>query len=181
MVRDYEKVVDAQNVRINKRALTTSWSPPPAGVYKINTDTAFEGESVGMGAIMRDNVGDVMVSLGYGMRGSATVEVDEALATRLGVKIALEASLSKLILETHNLRVYYALMKGKCENNSFGSIIRDILVLANQCHFVSFTHVKKSGNKAAHIMAKLSFSLGKMRVWIEEAPNNVMQVIHSDI
>lgn len=45
---------------------------------------------------------------------------------------------------------------------------------------LSFSHVKRSGNKSAHSLAKLSTSFEDLRVWIEEAPHEISAIVMAD-
>lgn len=51
------------------------------------------------------------------------MEEGEALTARNALKIALEAGLSNLVLEMDNLKLYYVLINGRRENNSFRKIV----------------------------------------------------------
>lgn len=82
-------------------------------MYKINTDAAmFEGKQIGLGGVVRDFEGDVVVAMCNKMEGIDDVAVAEALRARQGLQIALEADYSNLILEVDNLRLFKCLSNG---------------------------------------------------------------------
>lgn len=88
------------------------WVAPMEGDYKINTDAAmFEGSQVGLGGVVRDFEGDVVVAMCNKVAGTNDVATAEALSARQGVQVALEAGFSNLILEVDNLRVYKSLQE----------------------------------------------------------------------
>ncbi|XP_073360706.1 uncharacterized protein [Aegilops tauschii subsp. strangulata] len=67
---------------------TNKWSPPPAGMAKLNTDAAFEpntGLGTG-GAIARNNLGQVYLSMGCTLNQCASVEEAEGLAMLQGLR-----------------------------------------------------------------------------------------------
>lgn len=75
-----------------------AWSPPVAGSYKVNSDaTIFNNNRVGVGALMRDFVGDVMCASCCQFEGSYEIDIAEALAARHAIFIALEAGLTNLV------------------------------------------------------------------------------------
>lgn len=81
------------------------WQPPQAGWYKLNSDAAFFGDKkIGLGAVMRDTVGDVMVATSCMAYGEQNVEIGESLAARHGMKIALEAGLRDIVLEVDSVK-----------------------------------------------------------------------------
>lgn len=129
----------------------------------------------------RDHVGDVMMVSCVVMARCIEVDVAEALAARHGLQIALEAGLTKIILETDCLKLYYSLQRRNRENNMFGAVVNDILVLADKCNAISFSHIRRSGNKPAHLLAKSSMKYQEPRVWIEEAPFDVMKLVMEDL
>lgn len=50
---------------------------------------------------------------------------------RAALKTSIEAGFRKLVLETDNIKVHSYLRKGTAETSIFGSIIKDVLVLAS--------------------------------------------------
>ncbi|KAL2933158.1 hypothetical protein RDABS01_016277 [Bienertia sinuspersici] len=140
----------------NDNRSSSKWQPPGQGYYKVNADAAMLGEKrVGMGAVMRDREEDVMASTCKQILGEYEVEVAEALAARHALQIALEIGLTKIILEVDNLKLCQYLKKDKKEPTTLGKIVQDIKVLPSQCTDISFSHVKREGNKVAHHLAKL--------------------------
>lgn len=75
------------------------WKPLEDGINKINVDAiTFADESVGLGAVMRDHHGDVMAATCKKCPCSFEVDIAEAMSARHGIRIALDAGLSKVIL-----------------------------------------------------------------------------------
>ncbi|XP_010695719.1 uncharacterized protein LOC104908324 [Beta vulgaris subsp. vulgaris] len=109
------------------------------------------------------------------------VVMAEALAVRHGLKIAMEAGFTSLVLEMDNLYVYSKLKKARQENTILGSILHDIQVLASQCHSNSFSFVKREGNGVAHVLAKLSCNFEGLRVWLEEYPPEAHAAVMADL
>ncbi|KAL5836709.1 hypothetical protein ACOSQ3_013878 [Xanthoceras sorbifolium] len=77
------------------QSYSTSWSPPPAGSLKLNTDAAVKsGFSVmGSGALVRDSQGKVVAASAKPLLGFFPAELSELLALREGFLLAKELSL----------------------------------------------------------------------------------------
>ncbi|KAL2903614.1 hypothetical protein RDABS01_002324 [Bienertia sinuspersici] len=160
VVGEYIQANEEAKPSYNDNRSPSKWHTPGVGYYKVNADAAMlEKKRVGMGAVMRDREGDVMASTCKQVLGEYDVEVAEALAARHALQVALEIGLTKIILEVDNLKLCQYL-KDKKEPTGFGKIVQDIKVLASQCTDISFSHVKREGNKVAHHLAKLSGNFG---------------------
>ncbi|KAK3188613.1 hypothetical protein Dsin_028174 [Dipteronia sinensis] len=72
------------------------WHPPPMGCLKLNTDAAVppSGNCFGIGAVIRDSEGKVVLALSKFVQGFFSVEVYEALALREGLSLAKQHGLS---------------------------------------------------------------------------------------
>lgn len=118
----------------------TTWTCPPTGKYKANSDAAvFSDGVIGLGGVVRDAEGDVMLAVTEPVSMAVEVDVAEALALRLLVRVAGEAGLRALILEVDSLKLYTALRQRCKEASPFGVLVRDILSYANLCSFISFS------------------------------------------
>uniref|UniRef100_A0A803MIF0 RNase H type-1 domain-containing protein n=1 Tax=Chenopodium quinoa TaxID=63459 RepID=A0A803MIF0_CHEQI len=74
-----------------------TWEAPPLGVCKINSDVAcFRDASTGLGCVVRDHVGDVLLSTCWRSREEYDVDIGEALAARHSLSISLEAGFRKV-------------------------------------------------------------------------------------
>ncbi|XP_021739472.1 uncharacterized protein LOC110705848 [Chenopodium quinoa] len=162
--------------------LECKWKSPPEGVIKVNSDAAiFKSRMVGLGGVMRDSVGDVVAATCLQVAGSFDVDVVEAMAMRHALVIAMESGFLRVCLETDNIKLHYGLSKQKEDLTAFGLITKDILKLANSCHECSFAFVKRTGNQVAHSLAKLSSKFVSLRVWLEEYPIEIHEVVMADL
>lgn len=126
--------------------LNRVWKPPEMGIYKINCDAAlFGGNRVGLGGVVRDHTGEVMLATCELLEGEFLVEEVEALAARHTLQTAMQAGLRNVVIETDNLKLHTHLKKGHRENSSFGGLVADIIKLAKSCISCSFSHVCRGG------------------------------------
>ncbi|KAL2898306.1 hypothetical protein RDABS01_040088, partial [Bienertia sinuspersici] len=181
IIGEYEKANQPITLGSTPDNLVSKWIRPQQGWYKINTDVAaFQDGFMGLGAVARDYLGDVMLSTCKYINGTEKVEVGEALAARHGLCIAFEAGLRSIVLESDSLKLIHALQRKESEQNEFGFIVSDILYLASLCNRCNFSHVKKSGNIVAHHIARLSSSTHDFVVWMEEVPELVQEYVLAD-
>ena len=84
------------------RQLLERWKPPEQGCVKVNVDGAFNQETgrAGIGIIMRDSTGMVIICAWKAIFDGMNAEEVEALAWLEGVRLAAEWSQSKAIIES---------------------------------------------------------------------------------
>ena len=90
-----------------------SWQPSNSPLYKVNFDDAlFDSEqSAGLGVVIRNEAGQVMVSFSErALLSFTTIEVEEMTARRPLV-LALEAGFDRVILEGDSLVLINVLQK----------------------------------------------------------------------
>ena len=56
-----------------------------------------------------------------------------------------------------------------------------IHVLGSKIDVVNFSHVRRSGNKPAHILARQALSFVNDVIWIEEIPCYIQQALIQDV
>lgn len=77
-----------------------TWKPPPAGTYKLNTDVALrEDGKVGLGMVVRDSTGDVLMIAGNPLHTPMEAKQGEAAALLFGMNYALDAGFKKIEAE----------------------------------------------------------------------------------
>ncbi|KAL2903987.1 Phosphatidylinositol transfer protein 5 [Bienertia sinuspersici] len=144
LVNEYEKENGQRRVIPEGQDSPVRWTPPVEGTYKLNTDVAvFQEGKVGLGAILRDYMGETVVVTCWMVAGDNKVELGEGLAARHGLKISLEAGFEHIILETDSVKLYTHMKKENEENNIFGRIVQDIKTLACRCLNFEVLHVKR--------------------------------------
>lgn len=106
MTVDFQKACYSDIKERNGRRESMGWSTPPEGWYKLNCDVAvFNRELSGFGRIIRDCVGDVIVSFSDVFKGELRVEEAEARAALMGLEIAWDIGIRRVTLELDCLAV----------------------------------------------------------------------------
>ena len=88
---------------------------------------------------------------------------------------------SSVILEGDCLSLYSKLKKQDCSNIELGTLIQDIFNLACRSKFFAFNHVKRMKNRMTHTLAHLQPFNSNVRVWWDEAPNRILNLVAQDI
>ena len=158
------------------------WQPPAHQQYKINFDGAlFKDENqAGIGVVIRDSKGQVMVSLAQRIPLPNTAIEVEALAAWRAMELALEIGLNKGVLEGDSLILMNALKSNSHSLAQFGHIINDIQYLASQFSIISFSHVRRHCYTVAHSIARRAISFSSLQVWMEDVPPEIADVLQAD-
>ncbi|XP_057250760.1 uncharacterized protein LOC130591453 [Beta vulgaris subsp. vulgaris] len=139
----------------------TEWAKPSAGTVKLNIDAGQIGVGgCGLGAVFRDEKGDVLAAGAFQFEVAWEPRVAEAKAIYHGLKLAKELGYRHLEVESDSLLAIQALRKGRGGSSEFHLIIDDILDLVVCFDFVVWSFVKRSGNNVAHMLAHLQ--LGRL-------------------
>ncbi|KAL0014623.1 hypothetical protein SO802_001692 [Lithocarpus litseifolius] len=115
-----------------------TWTPPPEHWYKINFDgfTFANKDKAGLGVVVRNSEGLVMVSLAQQIPLPPSVTEVEVLVARRALELAIELSFDRIILEGDS-KILDKAMKTKCCNLApYGHIVQDVLFLSK--HFLDF-------------------------------------------
>lgn len=93
------------------------WKAPVVGVFKVHSDTVLFGDGkLGLGRVVRDDLGEVMLATCALQEGGGEVDIAEALAARHFMKIVFEAGLRNLVLESDCLKLISHLNTSLQEN-----------------------------------------------------------------
>ena len=84
-------------------------------------------------------------------------------------------------LEEDSLIVYNALFGHSPPPSSVASIISGALGFCGLFHQVDFSHIRKQGNKLAHLLAKHAKCIVDYVAWIKETPYFLMQALTPDV
>ncbi|XP_030973303.1 uncharacterized protein LOC115993151 [Quercus lobata] len=161
----------------------TKWQPPGVGLFKINFDGAvFEDRKLaGLGIVIHDESGMIIAALSQKILLPSSVDMVEALAARRALIFAQEISIFKAVVEGDSLKVIQALNNPKPNRTQLGHIITDIQRLGAGMQFCNFIHIRRGGNKLAHSLAKRAVLAADTDVWLEELPQDLIDVLQFDL
>ncbi|XP_075663184.1 uncharacterized protein LOC142632711 [Castanea sativa] len=161
----------------------TSWQPPGPSQYKINVDGVLfmSNSSAGLGVVIRNEHGQVMVSLSKRTPLPSIVIEVEALAARRGLELAVEMGFKNIVLESDSQVLITALWDNSYSLASFGHMVKDIQFIAYQLSSISYTHVRRQCNTLTRSLARRAKSVSQFQVWIKEVPPNSSSILRADI
>ncbi|KAL0389916.1 UNVERIFIED_CONTAM: putative mitochondrial protein [Sesamum calycinum] len=137
------------------------WSPPERSVVKLNFDGATFASSseFGLGVIARNSFGECIGWKAVRKKGLHKPEMVEAFAAREAILLARRFSWKEIILEGDCATLYFKLSSSQPDCSDSGTITRDIKFLASGFDSCSFSLIRRTGNKAAHCLARQASSL----------------------
>ena len=156
----------------------SAWHAPPVGFFKVNVDGAAfdDGRPSCIGVVIRDSQGFLIAASNKVLPASFSAEITESLALQDGVLLAYELGLSHVLVESDALSVIQAITC--CDiGGDLGHIFQNIKDVSSSFTWCSFQHLKRSGNRAAHEVARAAGSSGVSRVWYGLCPSFVRHVI----
>ncbi|XP_050217460.1 uncharacterized protein LOC126668298 [Mercurialis annua] len=134
----------------------SSWSPPPANVFKLNFDGAFQAAmSSGVGAVVvRNHRGVVFNSTTKRYPYVTSPATIEAMALRDAINLAISLQLPEVIFEGDAKVIIEAMSQNSKVDYNTDVIIQDCKVLLNNIMPHSFHFVRRASNWVAHSLAK---------------------------
>ncbi|KAL5772348.1 hypothetical protein ACOSP7_011947 [Xanthoceras sorbifolium] len=146
---------------------SSAWCPPPVGFLKLNLDVAIRVDSgfIGVGAIIRDSAGDIVVAVSKLLSGFFSAEMGEFLALREGLILAKSLGLSifEAEVDASNVASAVNLSSNCCGDASF--IVDDIKALCLEVGNCRCLAIPRSGNRLAYVLASMAFSSGVDQSW----------------
>ena len=152
----------------------TSWLPPRPSVYKANVNGAvFKNlSSAGMGVLIHDYKGQVVVALSqlfFAPLGPLEVEAKAMKAT---VIFARDVGIENIIFEGDCLQVYNYLHGTSKAPPAVANVLNGILFHLQSFRSFDFSHIRREGNKPAHILAQHAQFVSDFVAWVKETPSS---------
>lgn len=134
--------------------------------------------STGFGLVARDHKSNMMVVASHMENTRYDPTVAKALGLRWSLFTIRDMDMEDVIIETDSLLVYKAMTTDRCKP-AIEPIIQDCKQLSNMFSSISFSHVNRKANNAAHILASLANDFPS-NVWWENPPRAVAEAIFVD-
>ena len=136
-------------------AVPVRWHPPDTSRFKMNVDGAvFKDQcATGFGMVIRDSQGLVLATMSKRIPATLAALEAEAKSMEIAIHFAWEMGFREVYFEMNLCTLKNILIGISVAPASIETITESILAQVDKFHFVSFTYVKRDGNRPAHILA----------------------------
>ncbi|KAK6127935.1 hypothetical protein DH2020_038312 [Rehmannia glutinosa] len=144
-------------------------------------DAVYKDGSLGYGFVVRDSVGDVLLSGAKrtNMEGSSTLA--EGLALIFGLTACRDTGLRQVMIEC-DCKILIDGLAGKIVPEFYGDLlIKDIRETGEEIGCCSFKHIPREANKLAHALAHFVQDHETEMFWVEELPPNLESIRVLDV
>ena len=179
-LKEYREAQSSLAIGSGSTDFLQNWKPPTGQLYKLNFDAAIFANSSGIGAVIRNDAGEVMAALSAKGAAVNDSEEAEAMACRKAMEFAIDAGFSELVVKGDNSVVLSSVSSMHQDLSRLGVIYDDIRHLAAGLHFVSFNCIRRSANSVAHSLARYASVLDEEVVWLEESPPPAIDALYFD-
>ncbi|XP_065639048.1 uncharacterized protein LOC136071544 [Quercus suber] len=133
-----------------------TWSPSPRFSFKINVDGTVDKANgkAGVGVIVRDDLGRVEATMCRNLDAPLGAIETESKAIESGLLFAQDIGIWDIVVESDCLIMIQALKGTSAPPSVVSAVTQGILDLSMGFNRVEFSHVKRQGNKPAHVLAK---------------------------
>lgn len=134
------------------------WIAPPLGMAKINSDATFIGEmgDTWGGAVARDHLGRVFMSIGRRLNRCSSVEEAEGAAALLGLTEFVKRFRGRVILETDCMCIGQELQAGMQSRSAHWATLADVREKLSLFSSSGISIISRSKNKLAHELAAIA-------------------------
>ena len=159
------------------------WRLPKLGWYKVNTNGAtFEDiKCCEVGVVIKNERGEIMGALSKKFVLPLGGLEAEAKAVEEGVLFAWDLGLKDIIIESDAQLVTNSLGKQCVMSSSIRKVVEGILVDLRKFNSWDVNHTRRSGNNAAHILARQAKCLNMCNIWVEDTPPSIAYQVQSDV
>ena len=134
-----------------------------------------------MGMVLRDSQGMVLAAMSKRIPANLAALEVEAKSMEIAIQFAWEMGFRDVYFKTDSSTLKN-ILKGLSEAPaSIETIMDNILAQLGNFRFVSFSHVKRDGNRPTHILAQFAKQVGDFVVWLEETPNLIEDACSQDV
>lgn len=171
--------MEAMVVLNREPVIPIKWQAPPPGVYKVNWDVAIDSTNrrMGIGIIVRDSLGRVEAARSQTICAVQEPVFAEAQGALCAAEFSRDLGLQSIILEGDSIQVVNALQGTGPNWSRYGQMVADARVVLTLVRRWLIRHTKREANSAAHQLAKAAVKQVMDRVWIEEIPEGIHDVV----
>ncbi|XP_019160712.1 PREDICTED: uncharacterized protein LOC109157266 [Ipomoea nil] len=148
-----------------------SWDPPPLFWLKCNVDATLTTSGAGFGAVLRDHIGRFVAA----RNGRLTCDRDPLMAEACAVREALlwlrNNGRNHVIIESDCLVFCNAFNSSKLDLSCVGLVVKQCTQIARDIGDVAVRHVRRSANRVAHALPRVTDSMTDSESWSDVPPD----------
>ncbi|CAL1374164.1 unnamed protein product [Linum trigynum] len=167
-------------------ASTQGWRPPPARIFKMNSDAGvLKPAGIGIGCVFRNWNGEFLGAVAGKETGMCRPVEADARAILAGLREANRRGWSPLIVETDCLRLVQLLEKGDEDRTELEVWCKEIRELATTNSDMSgkkleWAFVPRKSNVVAHCLAHLDGHWNQICIWTDCPPNSIRSLLEAE-
>ena len=155
------------------------WHPYPTNCLKLNFDGAIFPElgKPGLGVVVHDSHGNAIASLSKQASLPFSPVIVKAMAAAKAITFAQELGINEFMLEGDSEAVINTLRSSEVSLTTYGHLLESTKssLVTNKC--IAFSHIRRSGNRVAHNLAKHARHVRGLSVWVEDMPPHLYDVL----
>ncbi|KAL0014364.1 hypothetical protein SO802_001433 [Lithocarpus litseifolius] len=151
--------------------------------YKINVDGAVFKE-IGcsrIGVVIRNDRGQLMGAMCKKIELPLTAFETEAVAKEEGILLAWDLGLKDVVIENDSMVVVLALSKATPLPWSIQKVMEGSRQNLSCFNNWSVVHVRRNGNRVAHMLARSAKSVLGNVIWVEDTPPIIAEQVLNDV
>ena len=161
----------------------TNWDPPQSPWYKVNIDdivfSSLQAASVEV--VVRDHARQVVAAMSKKLWvGLGPLEV-EAKAIEEAIDFAWDIGLQDVVFECDSEVLRGALTRANTPSAAIVNVISSCVLQLQDFRSVKLSHVRRQGNKLAHILVQYAKCLENFVTWIEDNPTPIQSALAQDV
>ncbi|CAH9087957.1 unnamed protein product, partial [Cuscuta epithymum] len=139
-------------------SVAVGWRKPPHGRLKLNIDATIRGNRCGLGGLVSDDAGEFVAGFVKIWQGRLSPLEAELVGIREALSWIKEKGWDSVDVESDSLGAIKEILHGSSVS-SLGVIAGDIREIRLLFADISFSHIRRSANMAAHELAQASCSM----------------------
>ncbi|XP_042983262.1 uncharacterized protein LOC122312666 [Carya illinoinensis] len=179
------EISESSNIRSQQKLWKALWKMPVLffpgrGFTACSFHLRSDAHKAGIGAILRDSIGHVLMAVSKIELALEDPETVELLVVFRGMQMCISMGISALEVESDCLLLVQALQQEDMTNSLPGNLFSEVKRLCDYFSSVSFVHVYREGNRAAHLLARNAWRVEDIDMWWDSIPDFLSQALWFD-
>ncbi|CAH9075976.1 unnamed protein product [Cuscuta epithymum] len=156
------------------------WRRPQEGWLKANVDAAVGSQGRGLGWVLRDAAGSFVAAGVQSWNGDCSPLEAELLGIREVLSWLKEQAWDNVEIESDS-SLAVSEIQGGTSWSSGGLLAEDIREISSGFNNLSFSFIRRSANRVAHMLAKAACSMSDSQFWVNSPPSCIMKALSFDL